>query len=545
MKKLSFFIILTLSLLLFCGAAEAADNIYSASVEGTLSLHISPDEDSFVITQIPACSKLKLIETERTWGLVEFNNKAGWINLSYTRDSYSKAAEATGNDMAKSVQVSTKNGKATLYSLPSDNALLGSVEKYTVPNQTVLKITRQTDSGWGLVSMHGKYAWIKMKDTSSYDTQNESDKYGIYYVYTLSEKGEGVNLYTDKKGKNLCAVIPDCIKLTVRETEGKYGYVSYDGINGYINLKYTTQSLANAQSNAGEKVNAEYIVNPKDGAETVPVYSIPSENPDDAPGIVGEVKKGDSVYVLRSTLSGWNLVNCAGQLGWISPENTEVSQPESEHDAVAVYEDPQEAFVVTIQGKGLKVYSMPDAEKEHSYIPETAKIRVLAEKDGFKYIYSDYAAGWVKEIPQVSSYEEALGQYPDKKKKLFSTTKETQLMTLPTASEVGGSEIIKVIPEGKYFEVLRTVSSGKSKWVLAKTGGQYGWIKKSHTKEEGYMLLILLILLVIAVVILIAAITVYIIRRKKNKTKRVDENEKSIQDEHSGACERTPDVSRK
>ena len=153
-----------MSFLLFCGAALAAEYVYSASVEGEISLYISPDDESHVITKIPACSRLKLLETERTWGLVEFNNKAGWINLSFTRANYSKAAEATGNDFTKSVQVKAKDTKAVLYNVPSDDIRLGSSEKYSIPNNTVLKITRQTDSGWGLVSMHGKYAWIKMSE---------------------------------------------------------------------------------------------------------------------------------------------------------------------------------------------------------------------------------------------------------------------------------------------------------------------------------------------------------------------------------------------
>ena len=538
MKKLSVFIIIMMSLFVFCTAAQAADSVYSASLEGEISLYISPDEDSLLITKIPACSKLKIIDTERTWGLVEFNNKTGWINLSFTRDSYSKAAEATGNDMAKSVQVKTKSGKATLYDVPSEDALLGSEEKYTVPNQTILKITRQTASGWGLVSMHGKYAWIKIKDVVPYDTQNEADMYGIYYVYTLSEKGEGVKLFSDKNARNLAAVIPDCIKLTVREKHGKYGYVSYDGINGYIDLRYTTQSLSNAQSNAGVKVNAEYIVSPKEDAEVVNAYSVPSENPKDVPSVVGTLKKGDSVYVLRATLSGWSLINCDGQLGWLPPESVSVSETIGEHDAINVYTSSETAFAVTPGGKGIKLYSSPDSKDEHSFIPETAQIKILAEKDGFKYVYSDYAAGWASEIPQSATYEEAIEQYHDEKIKFFVTNRDTELMSLPTGSVIGGSKILAVIPEGKHFEVIRTVASGKSKWVLAEIEGQLGWIKKSHTDKSNIAIIaVLLILLAIALLILIAAVIVYKIRKKRNKNskKEVDENEKSIQDEYSRA----------
>jgi len=548
MKKTVVFIIIVISLFLFCGGAQAADNVYSAALEGEVSLYISPDEDSLLITKIPACSKLKLIDTERTWGLVEFNNKTGWINLSFTRDSYSKAAEATGNDMAKSVQVKTKSGKAILYDVPSENVLLGSDEKYTVPNQTILKITRQTPSGWGLVSLHGKYAWIKMNEVVDYDTQNEAEKYGIYYVYTLSEKGEGVKLFSDKKGRNLAAVIPDCIKLTVREKHGDYGYVSYDGINGYIKLKYTTQSLSNAQSNAGTKVNAEYTVTPKGQEEFVNAYSVPSEDQKDGFSIVGEVKKGESVYVLRSTLSGWSLINCDGQLGWLPPESVSVSETIGEHDDINIYTSVQSTFAVTPQGKGIKLHSTPDSKTEHSFIPETAQIRILAEKDGFKYVYSDYAAGWAKDISQSATYEEAVSLYPDEKKKFLVTNRETELMSLPTGSVIGGSEAIIVIPEGKHFEVIRTVSSGKAKWILAEIDGKLGWVKKSHTDKSNIAVItVLLIILAIAVVILLAAMATYIIRKRKNKNskKEVDENEESVQNEYSGTRERTPDVPRK
>lgn len=548
MKKLSVFVILIMSLFLFCGAAQAADSVYSASLEGEISLYISPDEESLIITTVPACSKLKIIDTERTWGLVEFNNKTGWINLSFTRDSYSKAAEATGNDKTKSVQVKAKSGKATLYSVPSQNVLLGSEEKYTVPNQTILKITRQTPSGWGLVSMHGKYAWIKMSEVISYDTQNDADKYGIYYVYTLSEKGEGVKLFSDESGRNLAAVIPDCIKLTVREKHGGYAYVSYDGINGYINLKYTTQSLSNAQSNAGVKVNAEYTVTPKNDAENVNAYSVPSENQKDMPSIVGTLKKGESVYVLRSTLSGWSLVNCDGQLGWLPPESVSVSEITGENDAINIYAFSKTAFALTPQGKGIKLYPSPGAKEGHSFVPETAQIKILAEKDGFKYIYSDYAAGWASDVSCSETYEEAIAQYPDEKAKFFVTNRETEFMSLPTGSVMGGSEILQVLPEGKHFEVIRTVTSGKSKWFLAEIGGQLGWVKKLHTDKSNIaIILVLLIIMAIAIAVLIAAVVVYAIRKKriKNSKKEVDENEKCVQDEYSGACERTPDVPRK
>lgn len=543
MKKIICCMVMLMSFILFCSAALAAEHIYSASVEGEISLYISPDDESHVITKIPACSRLKLLETERTWGLVEFNNKAGWINLSFTRANYSKAAEATGNDFTKSVQVKAKDEKVVLYNVPSDDARLGSSEKYSIPNSTVLKITRQTDSGWGLVSMHGKYAWIKMNETAAYQTQSDADKYGIYYVYVLSDGGKGLELWTDAKAKNLCAVIPDCIKLTVRETKGNYAYVSYDGINGWINLKYTTQSLANAQSNAGKQVNAEYTVVPADEADSVDVLSVPSQNPNDGGSVVATLKKDDAVFVLRSTLTGWSLVNCNGILGWIPPENLTPADIVQEDDVTQIYEKAREGYIATVEGKGLEIYSDISEKAAVATIPETTKVKVIAEKNGYKYVYCDYAAGWTKDVPMSESYDEAVQKYPAEKMEFYVTERETELMSMPTASEMFGSVVLSLVPEGKYFEVIRTVTTGKTKWILAEIDSSLGWIRMNHAdKAEISVIFVLLIVLAAALLLAIAALIVHIIRKRKNKKEEVDENEKSLQNENSGTGEESPNV---
>ena len=143
----------------------AAENLYATSVSGEISLRIEPSEQSAEITKIPACAKLKLIDTQQTWGQVVFKNKCGWVNLSFTTDSYSNAAKSTGNDSTKNLMVKAKNGSARMYNLPTLDPVLGSKEKYTVPNGFILSITRETESGWGLASMNGKYAWIELKYT--------------------------------------------------------------------------------------------------------------------------------------------------------------------------------------------------------------------------------------------------------------------------------------------------------------------------------------------------------------------------------------------
>ena len=545
MRKTVRILFMLLMLLLFSGAVSAADNLYSVSVEGEISLHISPDDESYVITKIPACSKLKLLETERTWGLVEFENKAGWMNLSFTRSSYSKAAEATGNDSAKSVQVKAEGGRASLYNVPSNDISLGSKVKYNIPNGTILKITRETKSGWGLVSMNGKYAWIKMDETAPHQAEIDVDQYGIYYVYVLSDKGMGLELWDSEKTKNLCAVIPDCIKLTVRETRGNYAYVSYDAINGWIDIRQTTQSLSNAQSNAGVAVNAEYVVAPKEGSETVEVISVPSDKPCDGGNVVASLEQNESVFVLRSTMGGWSLVNCDGTLGWVPPESLVPSEIEAEEDLTEVYKTPEEVYIATVQGEGITLYSDISCKNEVATIPETIKVNIVAERNGCKYVSCAYAAGWVKDVPSVSAYEEALEKYGSEKLEYYVTKRETELMSMPTGNEILGSEILSLIPEGEYFEVLKIAGTAKSKRLLAEIDGKTGWIKMSHAdKAKLSMIMILVIVLAFALILAAIAFVIHMIKKKSFKKikKEVDKNEERVHIEGSGAGEKSSDV---
>ena len=463
--------------------AEAADYVYSASVSGEVALHISPAENSYKIMDIPVCSKMKLLRTERTWGLIEFKNKCGWINLSFTRDSYDNAAEASGNDDVKNVKISTEEKKASLYNIPSLSQGAGSVEKYAVPNDTVLKITRVTRSGWGLASMNGKYAWIQMKNTAAYENSNKKadDEYGIYYVYVLSDKGKGAELYSEPGRGSLHAVIPDCTKLTVREKKKNYAYVSYDGINGWIDIAFTTQSLSNAQSNAGVEVNAEYEITPPESEDVVNMLSVPSDNPADGGYVVGSIERGTAVFVLRSTLSGWNLVNYNGALGWLPPESA-VPAEFQEVDVIETLSEKRKGFVSTFEKKGVELYPEIGTEEAIATIPECIELEVVARKEGYEYVYCDYASGWIEKDQLTDSYENVLMENQDQKKQAYITSRETVLMSLPTNSELCHSEEIMLITPNTYFTVLKTVSTGKSKWGFVKIGESQGWVKLGDRK---------------------------------------------------------------
>ena len=548
MKRLICLIFTAVAIMCFSGGVMAADYVYCASVNGEMSLHISPDDESFVVTVVPACSKLKLIDTEQTWGLVEFDNKSGWINLSFTRTSYAKAAEATGNDAVSSVKVNSKSGKTVLYNVPTDAIALGSEEKYTIPNGTILKVTRETQSGWGLVSMNGKYAWIQMKNTVPHEVEADADRYGIYYVYVLSDGGKGLELWETAGGKNLCAVIPDCIKLTVREEKGNFAYVSYDGINGWIDLRYTAESLANAQSNAGTAVNVEYTVDPSDGAESVDLLSVPSSNPNDGGSVVATIEKGVAVFGLRSTLGGWTLVNYEGVLGWIPPETLSVSET-LHKDITQVLDSPYTGYISSTEKKGLKIYARPDEEAAVATIPEFTQIQVIAEKDGYEYICCDYAAGWTKKGAIALSQEDAFADFTSEKKGHYMTECETLFMSLPTENELCQSTVLSVLSENTYFHSSHLVTTGKQKWAYAEIDGKCGWVKLSDAQKvlSPFVMLILAVAIVLVIGAVIYAV-IYIIKKKKSQHNKSEgdssnENGEELSDEGSGSGERAADVS--
>ena len=127
MKKRLCIIVTVLCIsVLFAASANAEKLLYAANAEGEMALHLLPGETSPGIVQIPSCAQMRLIKTEGTWGLVNFQNKCGWINLSFTRETYDAAAEATGIECVKNVKIKSKDKNVAIYNLPSYDKTKGS-----------------------------------------------------------------------------------------------------------------------------------------------------------------------------------------------------------------------------------------------------------------------------------------------------------------------------------------------------------------------------------------------------------------------------------
>ena len=519
MKKLALIISL-ICMLCFAGTAYAAENIYAASLEGFLTLRLSPGETSPEITKIPACAKLKLLDTENTWGKVVFENKCGWINLSFTEESYKKAANSTGVAHTANAVVESGQKSVVLYSLPSTEPALGSEEKFVVPNGTILNITRKTESGWSLADMNGTFAWVQTEFTKPYtNPENENaEGFGISYIYALSPGGTGIALEKTPASKNVMAIIPDCVKLTVRETQNGYAYVSYNGLNGWINLKHTANSYEEAVNNAGKPVKEEFVVASED--IEIKLMNIPSEFTYDGSFPESSVKNGDTVFVLRQTDNGWSYISHGSKKGWcVSSALVPAEKTEAEKIQLCT---PYDVYVKSKDSKGIKLY--PDASKDEKgfvTVSECVRMSVITQKDGFGYVINSFASGWADLSQTVPTYEEALNLSDAKMlpHSFYILKEEAELYSLPTYSALCESTPLALLSPGIEFTVFKEVSTGKRKWGLTEINGQTGWVNLGQAKKISIPIRKTLLLVLCAI---IAFAVIILRRRKKRKIKMAD-----------------------
>ncbi len=480
MKRLKYIILLMVALLFITTSAVFAESaVYCASPTGTLDVHISPNKESFVTDTVYSCAEMSLIRKEGIWGLVSIDGKTGWVNMSFTREEYKEAAEATGKSSENTVQINKLVDKVALYSLPTDDEKEGSVEKYFVPAGTVLEIERETDSGWGLVPMKDSYAWIRMEHTSMYEEKVTSQSNpGIYYVYTKAKSKRGANLYSKNGGGIILKVIPNCIRLTVRKSGDNYLYTSYDGSNGWVKVSDVTSSQEDARTNVGKEVFEEYLtINDAD------IYNIPSSNEADCAVILGNISGGKRIFVQRITYDGWMLINNDGIVGWIPPENAEKDLAPKEN-IIEVLAEPETGYIASSKGEGVKLYASLYGKDYVLTVPEFLKVKTVAEKEDYLYVSCDYAAGWIKKASFKKEFEEALTLDNSEKEQGYYLKEDTFLMTLPAEEESFGSKKAEKIKKGDRIAVRKTVYTEKTQWGYVNVSGKNGWVILENARKE-------------------------------------------------------------
>lgn len=497
--------------------AEETEYIYTASVDGVCSIYISPSVNSYELMQVPACSKTELLKTDGTWNQIKYKNNVGWINSLYTRSSYKNAAMVTGFDEKKTIQVYTGENTARMYKVPLGAASGNDNEGVALPDGTILEMLRKTPSGWGLVSVNNEYMWIDTAYTRAFEGKVDEKQYGPYYVYITSDDGNGADMWESPEKEKSLAVIPVCTKLMAREAEGDYIYVSYKGMNGWVETAHTEVSLFNAQMKSGIEVMKECVIDSAVYGDDIQILSAPSYDEDVAASVLGTVEEEDSVLILRTIHGEWNLVFANGILGWLPPESIIDNPIPDEKVSVTVYENPKAGFVSTSDGNGIILFSDVVDSIETGVIPETVNVWIIAEKNGYKYVCCEYGAGWTENAEITSDYETALTKYATDTEPPYIINQDTYLMSIPAEKGFYGSK--GIIPVKKNLKVtpLRIVETSDSEWALAEIDGTLGWIDLSHMDSTEFPLWEVL-WAAAAIVVVLLAFSVWIKRKRAKKT---------------------------
>lgn len=192
----------------------------ASGTEGTVTaseLHVrtSPDSESTSLTTVKKDAKVIILEVKGIWGKIEYETgKFGWINLDYVKFSTASSTYAVGE------YVITAEGLNYRKEANADSTSLGTYKKDDVV--TVTEIAGnwgKTDKGW----INLKYAEM----TASYATgtgEVTASKLNVRDKASTS----GKDLGTLKKGD----------KVTILAVSGNWGKIDYNGVTGWVSMKY-------------------------------------------------------------------------------------------------------------------------------------------------------------------------------------------------------------------------------------------------------------------------------------------------------------------
>ncbi|MGC4376784.1 SH3 domain-containing protein [Fictibacillus sp. Mic-4] len=168
-------------------------------------------------------------------------------------------------------------------------------------------------NGWGQISYKGKKGWISLKyikKSSSSSSQLASKlKKGTVTASSLnvrtSYRTTASKIGALKKGE----------KVTILAEKSGWGQISYKGKKGWISLKYI--QLESSKPIKESNPNTSSAAKPKPAMVTASSLNFRS-GPGTAYKLIGTLKKGTVINVLKQQGSWSNVKTSSAQLGWVS-----------------------------------------------------------------------------------------------------------------------------------------------------------------------------------------------------------------------------------
>ena len=295
MKKLislflSLLMLFTLTVTVLAYDVSSADYyVYVKASDGGVNIRSGPSTsyEKLMTGMIPNGTELYISAQSGNWGYTTYNGITGWIALSATTKSASAKSSSQPVQTTQAgyyVYVKASDGGVNFRSGPSKS--YGKVMSGMIPNGERLYIS-EVSGKWGVTTYNGITGWIALSETTktapSTNTASttKSTKTTSYYVYVKAYDG-GLNLRIGPS-VNYAKVMPDWIpndtEIHITAVSGNWGYTSYQGYSGWVNLKYTTtkqpqikqETKQEQVSGTEENPEEEYFGNGIQGKKTYTV----------------------------------------------------------------------------------------------------------------------------------------------------------------------------------------------------------------------------------------------------------------------------------
>lgn len=277
--------------------AENTVGVYKTT--SNLNLRSSASANGTILTVIPSGTSLSVASISNGWGYTFYDGKFGYISMGYTT--------RTG-DFSYENGVYQTTGDLNMRDIPSASGNLLA----TLPSGTTVSVT-MVFGGWGAISYNGKNGYINLSYTKRTGDLPKETPYPVGVYETISD----LNMRAvGSASGTIIATLPKSAAVFVTSVlENGWGYTSYNGSYGYINLKYATRTgdlPASAKCATGiYTIETDSIMHSASAYDSDSVTIIPA----------------NASFSVTKISSGWGYTKYNEYTGWMNLSNATFVRP--------------------------------------------------------------------------------------------------------------------------------------------------------------------------------------------------------------------------
>lgn len=366
---------------------------------GNLNMRSSASTAGSVLQVIPKGTSLNITSISGNWGYTTYNGKSGYVYLFY--------ATRTG-DLPYTIGVYQLTGNLNMRDAPSASGNIVA----TLSNGTIVAVTKVTD-GWGYINYNGKSGYINLSYASY-----KSDLTGVYQI----SGGLNVRDIPSADGKIVTTLSDGATVNVTKVANNGWGYITYNGKSGYINLSYVTR--------IGDLPTAPYPV----GIYKTTGYVNMRATGSVSGTLVDAIPIDTIVFVTYVTETGWGLTSYNGNEGYFNLYYAKHigELPASADCTPGIYTNKTD-----INMRSCSSYTSDSV----AIIPANSSFVVTKVSSGWGYTEYNGNVGWVNlgYATYVGALEDSPGTKPEYPEG-WENVESIKVIKLPSAKFAAGTE---------------------------------------------------------------------------------------------------------